>query len=168
MGVAVSSSHVVSATPCSSGEGLLTLCPCSSMGSIPREAVPNEPLQHEPFPRAAALYELPQRGSLPKGCSPSGTDCSIVGPPWGHKLCQQTCSVVGFSLHGSTGPGRSLLHCGLPPGSQPPSGMPLLQRGFLSPQVRAGACSIVGSPQGHSLLQASPCSGVVSSLGCRW
>jgi len=25
-------------------------------------------------------------------CSPSGTDCSSVGPPWGHKLLQQTCS----------------------------------------------------------------------------
>ncbi|KAK4827417.1 hypothetical protein QYF61_017847 [Mycteria americana] len=32
------------------------------------------------------------------GCSPSGTDCSSVGPPQGHKPCQQTCSSVGSSL----------------------------------------------------------------------
>jgi len=35
------------------------------------------------------------------GCSPSGTGCSSVGPPWGHKPCQQTCSSVGSSLHRS-------------------------------------------------------------------
>jgi len=53
---------------------------------------------------------------LPMGCSPSGTGCSSVGPPQGHKPCQKTCSSVGFSLHGSTGPGRSLLQCGAPHG----------------------------------------------------
>ena len=31
------------------------------------------------------------------GCSPSATGCSSVGPPWGHKSCQQTCSSVVFS-----------------------------------------------------------------------
>ena len=31
------------------------------------------------------------------GCSPSGADCSSMGPPWGHKSCQQTCSSVGSS-----------------------------------------------------------------------
>ncbi|KAK4825359.1 hypothetical protein QYF61_026878 [Mycteria americana] len=65
------------------------------------------------------------------GCSPSGTDCSSVGPPWGHKSCQQTCSSMGSSLHGSRGPARSLLQCGLPTGSQPPSGIHLLWRGVL-------------------------------------
>jgi len=56
---------------------------------------------------------------LPAGCSSSGTDCSSVGPLHGHKSCQQTCSGMGSSLHGSTGPGRSLLQHGLPTGSQP-------------------------------------------------
>jgi len=51
-----------------------------------------------------------------------------VGPPQGHKPYQQTCSGVGSSLHGSAGPGRSLLHHGLPMGSQPPSGIHLLQQ----------------------------------------
>lgn len=53
------------------------------------------------------------------GCSPSGTDCLSVGPPRGHKSCQQTCSSVGF-------------------------------------------------PWGHSLLWASTCPSVESSMGCRW
>ena len=73
------------------------------------------------------------------GCSPSGADCSSVGPPRGHKSCQQTCFGVGSSLHGATGP-----------------------------QVLPGACSSAGFPQGHSLLRASTCSGVGSSTGCRW
>jgi len=59
------------------------------------------------------------------------TNCPSVGPPWGHKPCQQTCSSVGSSLHGSAGPGRSLLQHEAPHG-------------------------------GHSLLQASTCSGVGS------
>jgi len=66
------------------------------------------------------------------GCSPSGTGCSSVGPPWDHEPCQKTCSDVGSSLHGSAGPGRSLLQRGLPTGSQPPSGIHLLWRGVPS------------------------------------
>jgi len=43
-----------------------------------------------------------------------------VGPPRGHKLCQQTCSGVGSSLHQSAGPGRILLQHGLPRGHRYP------------------------------------------------
>jgi len=60
----------------------------------------HELLQRESFPWAAALHKLPQRGSLPTGCSPSGTGGSSVGPPQGHKPCQQTCSGVGSSPRG--------------------------------------------------------------------
>jgi len=67
MGVAVSSSHVVSAAPSSSGGGLLTLFPNSSMKSLSRDTVLHELLQCESFPWAAALHDLPQRGSLPWG-----------------------------------------------------------------------------------------------------
>ena len=42
MGVGVSSPHVVSAVPSSSGAGLLTLFPCSSVGSLPQETVLHE------------------------------------------------------------------------------------------------------------------------------
>jgi len=67
MGVTVNSSHVVSATPSSSGGGLLTLCPCSSVRSLPRETVLHQLLQCESFPQAAVLYKLLQCGSLPRG-----------------------------------------------------------------------------------------------------
>jgi len=67
------------------------------------------------------------------GCSPSGTDCSSVGPPQGYKPCQQTCTGRGSSLHGSTGPGRSLLWHWVPSmGSQLPSGIHPLQCGVPS------------------------------------
>ena len=144
MGVVVSSSHGVSAAPSSSGGGLLTLCPCSSVGSLPRQAVLHQLLPQESFPRAAVLHQLLQRGVPPTGCRPSGRDCSSVGPPRGHKSCQQTCSGVGSSLHGATGPARSLLQRGLPTGSQPPVG--------------ASTCSGVGSSTGCRWNLCSPSS----------
>jgi len=99
----VSSSHVVFAAPSSSGGGLLKLCPCSSVRFLSRETALHKLLRCESFPRAAALQGLPQSWSLPMGCSPSGTGCSSVGPPQGHKSYQQTCSSMGSALHGSAG-----------------------------------------------------------------
>ena len=52
-----------------------------------------------------------------------------MGPPRGHMPCQQTCSTLGSSLHRATARARSLLQHGLPMGSQPPSGIHLLQPG---------------------------------------
>ena len=57
MGVAVSSSHVVSATPSSSGGGLLTLFPCSSVRSLPQETVLHELLQRDSFSQATVLQD---------------------------------------------------------------------------------------------------------------
>jgi len=59
-----------------------------------------------------------------------------MGSPRGHKPCQQTCSGVRSSLHWSAGPDKSLLQCGLPMGSQPPSGIHLLWRGVPSTGYR--------------------------------
>jgi len=70
------------------------------------------------------------------GCSPSGTGCSSVGPPQGHKPCQQTCSNMGSSLHRSTDPGRSLLQRRVPTGSQPHLGIHLLWCGVASTGYR--------------------------------
>jgi len=67
MEVVVSSSHIISAAPCPSGGGLLTLCPCSSVRSFSWETVLQKLLQRESFPQAAALHKLPQRGSFPQG-----------------------------------------------------------------------------------------------------
>jgi len=77
MGVAVSSSHFVSAAPSSSGEGLLPLFPCSSMKSLSWERVLHKLLQRESFPLVAVLHKA---------------------APWGHKCCSQTCSSMGSSL----------------------------------------------------------------------
>jgi len=86
---------------------------------------------------------------LPTGCSPSGTGCSSVGPPRGHKPCQQTCSGAGSSL--STGP-QAL------PGACSSAGSP---RGH-SP-IWAPTCSGVGSSRGCGWRSAPP----RASLGCR-
>jgi len=108
MGVMVSSSHIVSTTPSSSGGGLLTLFPCSSRRK--QETVLHKFLRHESFPWATALHKLPQCGSLSRG----------------HKPWQQTCSGVSSSLHSSAGPGISLLQHSLPTGPQLPSGIHFL------------------------------------------
>ena len=107
------------------------------------------------------------------GCSPSRTGCSSVGPPWGHKSCQQTCSSVDSSLHGSTGQGRSLRQHGFSTGSQPPLGIHLLQRGVL-PWLQVDICSTVNlhGLQGDNLshhgllhrLQRNLCSGAWSNF----
>jgi len=132
MGVSVSSSHVVCAAPSFSGGGLLTLCPCLSMGSLPQETVLHELLQRESFPQHAVLHERLQRGSLARGA------------------VLQEQAAPAWVPHRGTSPA--------------PVWAPI----STGPQVLPGACSSAGSPQGHSLLQASPCSGMGSSLGCRW
>jgi len=88
-------------------------------------------------------------------CSPSGTGCSIVGSPWGHRPCQQTCSGVGSSIYRSTGSGRSLLQHKLPMGSQLPSGIHLLFAGSLP---RAASVYLLhrGSPWYAGVQHASP------------
>jgi len=83
------------------------------------------------------------------GCSPAGTDCFGVGPSQGHKSCQQICSSVGFSLHGSTGPAKTLLQCRLSMGSQTPLGI--------------STCSTLGSSMDCRWISAPPW----TSMGCR-
>jgi len=63
----VSSSHVVSAAPSSSGGVLLTLFHGSNVRSLSWETVLHKLLQHESFPRAAGLHKQHQCGSLPQG-----------------------------------------------------------------------------------------------------
>jgi len=117
MGVTVSSSHVVSAAPYSSGVGLLTLCPCSSVGSLTWETVLHKVLQHESFPWAAALHKLPQhrsfhgvqsfRNRLLQHGSPTGSQalpanllrCGVLSPRV-HRFLQEPAPVQ--ALHGVT------------------------------------------------------------------
>lgn len=62
---------------------------------------------------------------------PSATACSIMGSPWGHKSCQENCPSMSSSLHRDTGSVKTLLQCGVPTGSQPPSCNHLLLHGVL-------------------------------------
>ena len=148
MGVAVSSSHVVPAAPSSSGGGLLTLFPCSSMGSLPRETVLHELLQRESFPPAAVLHELLQRGSL----------------PWGAVLWEQTAPA--WVPRGVTSPASKPAPAWAPlstgpqvlPGACSSAGFP---RGHSL--LRASACSGVGSSTGCRWISAPPW----TSMGCR-
>jgi len=126
----VSSSHVVSATPSSSGEGLLTLFPCSSVRSPSRETVLHKLLQSESFSWAAALHELPEHGFLPRGA------------------VLQEQAAPAWVLTGSHALPANLLWCGLL--------SPWVHRSWQEP------APMWGSPQGHSLLQTSPCSGMGS------
>ncbi|KAM9616085.1 uncharacterized protein ACIBXB_020459 [Morphnus guianensis] len=130
-----------------------SLVPCSGVGSLPPETVLHELLQCESFPQAAVLLELLQRGSL----------------PWAAVLQAQTAPA--WVPRGVTNSARSLLQRGLPTGSQPPSGIPLLRCGVL-PGLQVEICSAVDlhGLQGDSLphhglprgLQGNLCSGAWS------
>ena len=74
---------------------LLTLFPCCSVGSLPRDTVLHELLQCESFPWAAVLHKLLQYQYF----------------SWGAVLQEQ--STPAWALDDAAGPSRSLLHCGL-------------------------------------------------------
>jgi len=123
MGVAVSSSHAVSAAPTSSGGGLLTLFPCSRVGSVwvgslRWEAVLHNLLQCGSFPQHAVLHKLLQCRSCPEGAvlqeqaAPVWISCGVLSPaskpapawaplsPQGHRSCQEPAPV--WASHGIT------------------------------------------------------------------
>ena len=99
--------------PSSSGGGLLTLFPCSSVGSLPQETVFHELLQRESFPWASVLHARPFHGVqsfrdrlLQRG-SPMGSQvlpanllqCGLLSP-WGHRSCQEPAPA--WASHGVT------------------------------------------------------------------
>ena len=97
-------------------------------------------------------------------CSPSRTGCSSVGPPWGHKSFQETCSSMGSSLHRSAGP------CQEPAAAQTSHGV--------TASSQASTCSSVGllcglqvdlCIHGSSIhgLQGHSCFTMVCTMGCR-
>jgi len=108
MGVMLSSSCVVSAAPSSSGGGLLTLFPCSSVGSLPRETVLHELLQLSPAYGVQSFRNRPLQFGTPMGSRPSsGIHLLLRGVL--HGLQVDICSTV--DLHGLQG--HSLPHHGL-------------------------------------------------------
>ena len=136
MGVMVSSSHVVSAAPSSSGGGLLTLFPCSSMkvlltGDSSPQTSPTWVLS-----RAAALHKLPQRESLPQGevleeqAAPAWVPYGVTSPASKPALAWAPLSLGLQVLAGACS------SAGLPTGSQLPLGIYLLRRGVPSTDYR--------------------------------
>jgi len=85
----------------------------------------------------------PGVGSIPMRCSPSGTGLLQRGSSTGSRVLPENLLQHGLlSLHGSTGPGRSLLQHKLLTGSQLPSGVHLLQCGVFH-RLEVGICSTV-------------------------
>jgi len=107
MGVPVSSSHVVSAAPSSSGGGLLTLCPCSSMRALSWETVLHKLLQRESFPWAAALHDLLQHGSFSWGAvlqeqtAPAWVPHGVISPASNPALARAPLSMGPQVLAGA-------------------------------------------------------------------
>jgi len=102
------------------------------MRSLSRETVLHKLLQHRSLPRAAALHELPQRGSLPWGAVLQ----EQAAPVWLlHRvtsLASKPAPVWGPLYMGPQVLAGACSSTGLPMGSQPPSGIHLLQRGVPS------------------------------------
>lgn len=145
MGAAVSSSQIFSAAPLSSGRGLFTLFPCSSVGRFPWKIILHKLFQCIPFPQAAVLHKLLKHESLPWGSVLQNT------PLWGHKSCQKTCSSLDSSLHTFTGPSRSLLQHRFLTGPQLLLGSHLL---WLQGNLCSTACSTCSPPSSLTWVSA--------------
>jgi len=100
---------------------LLTLLSCSSVGALPQETVLHNLSNVSPSHRLQLFTNCPSVAPFHGVPScPPGTGCSSVGPPRGHKPCQQTCSGMGSPEWAAS---RYLLHRGPPcaAGAQPAS-----------------------------------------------
>lgn len=109
---------------------LITYCICHSFPLRRRTSHTLALLQHGGSSHRTQSPPASPVRVLSTGCSPSGRSCSSWSPA-GSQVPQRTCSTVEPSLHGSTGPARSLLQSGLPKGAQPLLGIHLLQHGAL-------------------------------------
>jgi len=163
MGVTVSSSHVVSAAPSSSGGRLLMLFPCSSV-KVPLlgDSSP-QTSQHESIPRACSSQTAPALGPFPRGAVlqeqaapawvPHGVTSPASKPPpaWaplsmGPQVLAGACSSVG-----------------LPTGSQPPSGIHLLWHG-----VPSMGCRWISAPPWTSMgCRGTTCLTMVFIMSCK-
>jgi len=139
---------------------LLTLFPCSSVGSLPWETVLHK------LPHLSPSHGL----QLFKNCSSVGAFHGVQsfrnrqlqrGSPTGSQALPANCSSVDSSLHGSAGPGRILLQHGLLMGSQPSLGFHL--RG-----VPSTGCWWISVPPWTSMdCKGRACLTMVFITGCR-
>jgi len=136
MGATLSSWHVVSGFPSSSGGGCLTLFPAPEWGpSHGRQSSTN-------FSNMNPSYGLQ-----------FSTNCSSMGPFHGLQSFRNRLHQRGSPVESQVLPANLIWH------------------GLLSPRVHRSCqepAPSAGSPQGHSLLQASTSSSVGYSMGCRW
>jgi len=135
MGHAVSSSHVLSAAPCFSGEVSSPSSPAPARG-------PSHKRQSSTNCSNATSFHI--------GCSSSQTS-----PLWALSTCL---------FHGVQSFRNRLLQVRVPHRVTSPARKLALVWAALStgPQVLPGACFSKGSPRGHTFLQASTCSGMGS------
>jgi len=142
MGVVVSSSHIVSATRSSSAGGLLTLFLCFIMGSLPRETVLHKLLQYESFLWDVVLHRLLQQEFFPRAAvlqeqmAPLRVPHGVTSTDSKHASAWAPLSPQVYRSR------RSLIQCRLSTGSQPPSGIPLLQHEVLH-RLQVEICSTV-------------------------
>ena len=130
MGILVSSSHFFSLLLLSPYREDSSHFPCSSVKVPPMGVSSPQIYPTWVLPTGCNSSQTAPAWVLPTGCSPSGTGCSSLGPPWGSQVLPANLLHCGLlSLHGSIGPGRSLLQHRLPTGSQLLSGIHLLRRG---------------------------------------
>jgi len=142
---------------------LLTLLPISSVQYLPWDTILHKLLQCGSFPESAVLQELLHHGSFAWGAvllqqtAPAWVTHGVTSP------ASKTVPSVGFSLHGSTGPGRSLLQHGISTGSQCPSDIHLLWCGVL-PWATGGYLLHCGPSMGCG---GRACLTTVLIMGCR-
>ena len=114
-------SRIVSAAPSSSGGGLLTLFPCSSVGCLSWGSALQEFLQLKSFPCTAVLHELLQRG-LSHGVTAFFEPRHLLPRGVLHGLQGNLCSTVNLhGLQGDSLPSHHGLQGNLCSGAPPPS-----------------------------------------------
>ena len=111
MGAVVSSSHIVSAAPSSSGEDFSHSAPAPAWGPSHGRQFSTNFSNVSPSHRLQLFMNFPG-WVLPTGYNPSGTGCSGMGSPRGHSFLQASpCSGMGLLPRATCG---DLLHCGPP------------------------------------------------------
>ena len=175
----------------SSGGGLLTLLPCSSVGSLSQAAVVHKLFQCESFPRGAVVQDQAAPERVPHGVtSPASKSAAAWAPrSMGPQVLPGACSSKGFPqnlslLRASTCSGRgSATDCrwiSAPPwtsmGCRGKSHLTMVFttgcRGFSAPVSEAsfftdlGVCRVVSLTSSHSSLSTAVPQKVFPHLKC--
>jgi len=140
MGAEASSSHIVSAAPSSSQGGLVTLCPCCRVESLPQAAGHHKLLQYRSLPGGAVFQNRLLKHVFPTESQVLPGDLLQHGllSPWGHRYCQDPAPA--WASHGFTASFGCIY---------------LLRRGVLH-RLQVGICSTIDLL--HRSAEAQPAS----------